>query len=443
VSRALVAVVCFALAGCGGAATPRPGRAPAITVTTLTGASPYARCARHDASVQRGAEVEPYLAAGPTDPSRVIAAWQADRRTTGGAVGVVVAGSADGGATWQAERLPDGAPCGTDGLTGASDPWLAVGPEGTAYLVDLPFAAAPGRRPRRAEVAVHRAPAGLAGVWSPPVPLSSGHPFNDKPSVTADPRRSGVAYVVWHRGDRTLLRRTTDGGATWSAARRVRALSATVGQVIYPLPDGRLLMTGLATGPRTAFVAATSDDGGRTWGRRVIFGVRRRAVIRRSGQPTLRPGIFPAIAVLRDGTVVALWARAQRRGSQIVRTVSRDDGRTWSPGRVVLARRGTVMTPAGAAAPNGTLGLSWTEAAREKAEIMFAQSTDAGRTWRARGIIGPFDLRRAPRAGRARFLGDYAGLAAVPGGFGILVAVAPPVARHGRSDVIFARVRVP
>src|SRR6185312_2583994 len=121
----------------------------------------------HDRSVQRGADVEPYLAVDPANPDRLLATWQQDRRTTGGAVGIAVAASSDGGATWHPQRVPGGAPCGAGRLTGASDPWLAIGPEGTAYLADLPFGARGARRPHRALVAVHRAPAGLGGGWLP------------------------------------------------------------------------------------------------------------------------------------------------------------------------------------------------------------------------------------------------------------------------------------
>src|SRR4051812_35147874 len=64
VRRGLAAVVMLALAGCGGDARPRPAGppAPAVTLTVLTGASPYAGCGRNDPSVQRDAEVEPHLA---------------------------------------------------------------------------------------------------------------------------------------------------------------------------------------------------------------------------------------------------------------------------------------------------------------------------------------------------------------------------------------------
>jgi len=145
VRRRLAVVLTVALAGlpgCGSTGRPAaPVPPPAVTLTPLSAPSPYARCDRRDPSVQRDAEVEPHLAVSPRDPRRLIAAWQQDRRTAGGAVGVVTAQSTDGGATWRAQPLPGGAPCGARGLTGASDPWAAIGVEGTAYLAVLPFAA--------------------------------------------------------------------------------------------------------------------------------------------------------------------------------------------------------------------------------------------------------------------------------------------------------------
>ena len=81
------------------------------------------------------------------------------------------------------------------------------------------------------------------------------------------------------------------------------------------------------------------------------------------------PARFRASRCFPSGTVVAIWTRPGRRGSTLVRVVSRDGGRTWSRPRVVLRRRGLAFTPGLAAAPDGTLGLSWTETARDRAAI--------------------------------------------------------------------------
>jgi hypothetical protein len=164
----------------------------------------------------------------------------------------------------------------------------------------------------------------------------------------------------------------------------------------------------------------------------------------------VRSGAFCGVAVLPDGRVVAVWLRSGARRSQVVQATSVDGGRSWSPARRVLVRRGRAFTPALAAGPDGSLGLSFYETGRDRpgddaltTDVAFAHSRDGGRTWTARRLLGPLDLRRAPRARRALFLGDYTGIAPVPGGFGVLTAVAPPLARHGAADVVFARVALP
>jgi hypothetical protein len=46
------------------------------------------------------AEVEPWVEANPTDPNNVVAVWQQDRWSNGGARGLLTAVTHDGGATW-------------------------------------------------------------------------------------------------------------------------------------------------------------------------------------------------------------------------------------------------------------------------------------------------------------------------------------------------------
>lgn len=44
---------------------------------------------------------------------------------------------------------------------------------------------------------------------------------------------------------------------------------------------------------------------------------------------------------------------------------------------------------------------------------------------------------------RGRFLGDYTGIVAMPGGFGAAFTQSQPKAKTGGSDVFFARTRIP
>jgi Neuraminidase (sialidase) len=447
VAAALAAVP--AAAPAAGAAEPARLVAPPAA---LSGGSPLTTCARTDRAVQRGAEVEPHLAADPAGSGRLVATWQQDRRTTGAAVGVAVAASADGGRTWTRRRLPGGAPCGAGGFTGASDPWAAIGPDGIAYLATLPVVAPPGRPVRSTDIAVHRS-SDLGLTWEPPAALTRDAAFDDKETVTADPRRAGVAHAVWKRGDdaEAFIATTTDGGRTWGAPVRVPPADRMVGHVVHVLPDGALLMTATTLSPTPAYVALRSDDGGATWAAPAVVGgaVGGRARDAERGR-FIRAGGFPGVAVLPDGRVVAVWERSGVRRSQLLQSTSVDGGRSWSPQRRILLRRGQAFTPALAAAPDGSLGLSWYETGRDRpgdaaltTDVAFAHSRDGGRTWTARRLLGPFDLRRAPRARGALFLGDYTGIAPVPGGFGVLSAVASPLARRGASDVVFARVRLP
>ena len=72
------------------------------STTVLTGPSPYASC---DVSGEEGtnylnAEIEPWIAANPSNSNSMIAAWQQDRWSNGGARGLRSAASFDGGRTW-------------------------------------------------------------------------------------------------------------------------------------------------------------------------------------------------------------------------------------------------------------------------------------------------------------------------------------------------------
>jgi hypothetical protein len=200
-------------------------------------------------------EVEPYVAvnrarlerreAGPRFDTRtpereagqnVIGVWQQDRWSDGGARGLVAGFSFDRGRTWGRTPLPFSS-CAPGGLNyqRASDPWVSIGPDGTAYTVSL---SVDGDQVRNAVAAATSSDGGR--TWTNLKVIKargddrSTRFFQDKESVTADPLHPGVAYAVWDEIDRgdprvpararevtvpTLFSKTTDGGRTWSPAR--------------------------------------------------------------------------------------------------------------------------------------------------------------------------------------------------------------------------------
>src|SRR5262245_25914786 len=162
----------------------------------------------------RDSEVEPYVAVNPADSTNIVGVWQQDRWSNGGAHGLVAGFSSDGGASWGETTLPFSA-CAPnailDPFTGspynrASDPWVSIGPDGTAYAAGLLATnSTDGGNNDTAVATVTSSDGGR--TWANPrvVRADKGTSpvfeatqfFNDKESITADPLRAGTAYVVW------------------------------------------------------------------------------------------------------------------------------------------------------------------------------------------------------------------------------------------------------
>ena len=255
VSGAIAAVVSLAFAA--------PAAAAGAQVLASHG-DPFAACVGVGTDPFGGvnhpnAEVEPFITTNPRDTRNLVAAWQQDRWSDGGAKGLVAGWSFDGGRSWRETPLPFSqcaAPFAAQvaPFDRASDPWVSAGPDGKIYGQGLVFNGADNHN-------------GVASVTSTDGgrtwqnlrlliddPASDPTlPADDKNSVTADPRIPGFAYAVWdrivnvacsasgapRRGPEVddhpvrgsgaqpaqaldcftgpaLFSRTTDGGATWS-----------------------------------------------------------------------------------------------------------------------------------------------------------------------------------------------------------------------------------
>lgn len=454
---------------------------PAVAVgplTVVSGPSPYASCqnAGEPGTVYVNAEVEPSVAVNPATSGsstlNIIGVWQQDRWNNGGAHGLVAGFSFNGGVTWGETALPFSA-CAPnailDPFTGApygraSDPWVSIGPDGTAYAVGL--LATNNTVSGNNDTGVATVTSSDGGrTWGNPrlIKADKGTSpffevtqfFNDKESITADPIHAGVAYVVWdrlqgptqsldsvlharaYRGP-TWFSKTTDGGHTWTGTRAVfdpGQNSSTIGNVIVVNHQTGVLYDFFelfqTTGspnftPRGLSVEMiSSPDGGNTWSNPKAIATQ---------QPVndfapntgafLRTGAgLSSVAIdARNGNLYVVWEDARFTGgtvNQVVMSMSSNGGATWSSPAVV-SNPGSkpAFTPSVAVNSAGVVAVTYYDfrnpdgiTSGQPTDYWFTSSTDQGATFGNEARLTPtsFDMLNAPHAG-GLFLGDYEGL---------------------------------
>jgi hypothetical protein len=365
----------------------------------VSASSPFSACTADRPNLQDGdfyphSEVEPWVAANPNDPSHLIAGWQQDRWSNGGARGLAGAVSRDGGRTWTGFVPPKVSTCSGGRYLRASDPWVDIAADGTAYFMSLVFDPdLPTGAYGRNAMLVNRSTDG-GRTWSDPVTLiedGPGQVFNDKNALTADPTNPRFAYTVWDRLVDLALPpgAKADGprGAR-TRARLLQGLAKAEGEAVPPLFKGPTWL-------------ARTVDGGRSWQRpRLVYDPGENAQT-----------IGNQIVVMPGGIVVDLFTEVLASGQLRLALVrSYDKGRTWErwPSVVALMR----PSPAGTATPDtgeavrdaailfdvavdprrGTLYAVWQDARfRNVDEVAFVQSLDSGNSWTA-----PVRINRTP-----------------------------------------------
>jgi hypothetical protein len=369
VFRLLVLVGAFIVAMASPAAAGVFTRSPLQVVSV---SSPFAGCDISGLAAGGtnflNAEVEPWVDANPANPMNLIAVWQQDRWSNGGARGLLTAVTHNGGATWST-TFPHFSVCagGTAANGGnyerSSDPWVTFSPNGVAHQISLSVNMV--NDPATA-ILVSRSTNG-GDTWSEPITVardpSNVAPFlfNDKESITADPNDSRFVYAIWDRlrfpSDRAnfnaqhafsfrgdaIFSRTTDGGASWEPARAIfapRALQSTIGHQIVVRPTGELvdlftLFQGSGTNrPGSSLAMMRSTDKGATWSApEVIHKIQfEGAFDPDTGLPIRAEGFVPEVAVDRsNGNLYATWQDIRFSGvDQIAFSMSTDGGDTWS-----------------------------------------------------------------------------------------------------------------
>jgi hypothetical protein len=276
----------------------------------------------------RSAEIEPWIADNPANTANVIGSWQQDRWNDGGAKGQVATWSFDAGRTWGQTPQPF-TKCaqpfyGTRVLQyeRTSDPWVSIGPDGTAYALSLPFDGDFIRSGMGAAVSHDGGRTWIHQQDLDPLTARSDtlNPTDDKESVTADPQRAGWAYAVWDQIQdifppcptaqaRAAVNRGRD------SQRRAQAAAVAEPQLCPGLPF---------TGP--AFFSRT-EDGGKTWEKpRLIVptGVNEQTI----GNEIL--------VDRHSGVLYDFFNFINAAGENIIKMVfSQDQGTTWSGLQVV------------------------------------------------------------------------------------------------------------
>ncbi len=450
----------------------------AAGVTLVSHGDPYASCsiAGQPGRNYPAAEVEPQAAVNPANSNNIIGAWQQDRWSNGGSRGLVAGFSKDGGKTWKETPLPFSS-CAPDGLPfqRASDPWVSIGPDGTAYTDAISF---DGTDNRNAVAAATSTDGGK--TWRNLHTLvdfetNGGQFFNDKNSITADPTQPGTAYAVWdtlvaptdHPDDNphaaaftgdAFFSKTTDGGQSWRVPKAIIETSQntqTIGNVIVVDPHINVAtgfptlydFTDLILQPSPKFNVAfvKSIDGGQNWTAPRIVSQLNAVLVTdpNTGQPIRTGDILPEPSIdSNTGQLYVVWQDTRfntvnnpNRFDEVVISTSTDGGVTWSaPARVSTPTGRAAFTPTVKVSSDGTVGVSyydfreltstntttlptdyWLKTIRPTnsgALLGCSTSSELTLCGHEQRVSGPFNMLSAPFA-RGFFVGDYEALATV------------------------------
>jgi hypothetical protein len=344
----------------------------------------------------------------------------------------------------------------------ASDPWVSFGPDGAAYasaLIGNPAVPEWG-------VAVTISHDGGRSWGNTRTAIRDRCcDFSDKESVTADPDKPGVAYVVWSReqgaSEPTWFAKTTDGGKTWGHPRpilRGHDLVTTANQIVIdPRTDTLVDILSLAherpayrppchaaqrprrclsspqevgeTSLAWSVALMRSRDGGETWSAPSII-ARELAVGVPAHTRRIRTGTeIPSAAIDRKtGAISVVWQDGRfSHGAydEIALARSVDGGVHWtSPTRVSSDAGWPAFTPAVTVNAEGTIGVTFYRFRSVPlsepglpTDYWFTWSRDGGSCFESEiHLAGPFDMLTAPRSD-GPFLGDYEGLTSVADSF--------------------------
>jgi len=436
--------------GGGGAGNPTPPPYSSVTLAQLSKASTFAAgCdgVAPSGTLYTDTAAEPSFVVNPANPMNLVAGWQQNRWSNGGAQGLNLAASFDGGMTWTLSnaafsRCTGGGSGNAGDYARASDVWLTASPSGVVYALSLSFtggALAAGSS--SAMLVAQSLNGGL--TWSAPAALiqDGAQFFDDKGSITADTTDSNYVYVVWDRlsgpsAGPSYLAMTADAGATWAAARSIYdpgVANQTLGNQIVVLPGDVVLdvFTELDTGTggqTTAFARLVQSlDHGTTWSAPITIAELEPVgtVDPRTGQGVRDGADIVSVSVSPGGIVYVAWQDSRFASGAhdgIALTHSSDGGTTWvAPIEVNADPSVQAYTPTVHVEASGVIAVTYYDLRNDAfapfgsllADAWMVTSSD-GSTFQETHLSGPFDMDLAPDSG-GLFVGDYEALSSVTG----------------------------
>jgi hypothetical protein len=195
-------------------------------------------------TIYHGSSVEPTIAVNPKNKKYMVAAWQQDRISNGGAFQAGVAYSKDGGKHWHKSHIPFQT-CFGGIIQRSGDEWLSYAADGTkVYLCASVLNATQEPNTENQFGVVVTVSDDNGKTWSKPRFLFSSMNYlneptkqfanSDKTSITADPNNPNNAIAVWANFNPSSSNHgvaqssyTNNKGKNWSAV-----------QLLYdPFPD--------------------------------------------------------------------------------------------------------------------------------------------------------------------------------------------------------------
>lgn len=213
------------------------------------------------------------------------------------------------------------------------------------------------------------------------------------PALALDP--GGVIHVVWHDNSsghfEILYSRSSDGGATFTLAiaisgageAQVPAVASDRDGVIYVAWEGE-------TAGNWDIFFSRSTDGGATYAPPVNL--------------SANPGDskLPAIAAHGKGEVYVAWQDSTGPGRQILFRRSTDGGKGFDSSRPLAPHAVGTRAPAIGVEAIGSVVVVWQGTVKGTLGIVFARSTDGGRTFSAPRLLVPgVRERQAPAVATA------------------------------------------